>query len=216
VIGIVASRLVDIYHRPAVVVALNETLSQGSARSVAGFDLYEAIKACSEGLISFGGHAAAAGLRLPGRQFATFARQFDDHCRATLTAEQRQRVLAIDAEVPLGVLTLRVVEEIESLEPYGSGNPRPLLAANHVRVVGEPRLVGERKNHVQLRLVQGNLSLKAIAWNMADRCKSLKADSLCSIAFHPAVNEWNNRREVQLEIRDLILEGPGEVESPTP
>jgi single-stranded-DNA-specific exonuclease len=210
VIGIVASRLVDIYHRPAIVVALNETISQGSARSVPGFNLYEAIKACSEGLTGFGGHAAAAGLRLPGSRFADFAKRFDDHCRATLTAEQRQRVLAIDAEVPLGMLTLRVVEEIESLEPYGIGNPRPLLVANHVRVVGEPRLVGQRKNHVQLRLGQEKLSLKAIAWNMADRCKSVKADSVCSIAFHPSVNEWNNRREVQLEIRDLVLEAPAE------
>jgi len=207
VIGIVASRIVDVYHRPAIVVALNDELSQGSGRSVAGFNLYDAIKACSEGLTGFGGHAAAAGLRLPGANFAAFAERFDLHCREALTPEQRQRVITIDAEVPLGMLSLRVVEEIESLEPYGIGNPRPILVANHVRVVGEPRIVGERKNHVQLRLGQGDLTVKAIAWNMADRSKGLVADAVCSVAFQPSINEWNGRREVQLEIRDFQVEG---------
>ena len=104
------------------------------------------------------------------------------------------------------MLTTRVVEEIESLEPYGIGNPRPVLAASRVRVVGEPRIVGERKNHVQLRVCQGDVTLKAIAWNMADRCKSLTDGTCCALAFHPSINEWNNRREVQLEIRDIQVE----------
>ncbi|MFO0910335.1 MAG: single-stranded-DNA-specific exonuclease RecJ [Isosphaeraceae bacterium] len=203
VIGIVASRLVDTYHRPAVVVALGEEHSQGSARSVAGFNLYEAIRACSSGLTGFGGHAAAAGLKMPAAHFATFAEQFDHHCRNSLTSEQRQRTLTIDAEIPLGILSTRLVEEIESLEPYGIGNPRPILAASQLRVVGEPRVVGERKNHVQFRVSQGNATFKAIAWNMADRCKGLGNETTCSLAFHPAINEWNNRREVQLEVRDI-------------
>ena len=207
VIGIVASRIVDVYHRPAVVVALDDTLSQGSARSVPGFDLYAAISACSEGLIGFGGHKAAAGLRLPGAAFPAFAERFNEHCRVELTAEQRQKMITIDAEVPLGMLSLRTVEEIDSLEPYGIGNPRPLLVANHVRIVGEPRIVGDRKNHVQLRVAQGDLTLKAIAWNMADRCKSLTASSLIALAFHPSINEWNGRREVQLEVKDFQVEG---------
>ncbi|MGE3822201.1 MAG: single-stranded-DNA-specific exonuclease RecJ, partial [Isosphaeraceae bacterium] len=95
VIGIVASRLVETYHRPAVVVALHETLSQGSARSVSGFNLYEAIRACSEGLIGFGGHAAAAGLKMPGAHFPEFAARFVEHCRAALTQEQRQKALNV-------------------------------------------------------------------------------------------------------------------------
>ncbi|MFO0953570.1 MAG: DHHA1 domain-containing protein [Isosphaeraceae bacterium] len=84
-IGIVAGRLADTFHRPSVVVALDPNLSQGSARSVAGFDLYEALKACSTGLTGFGGHKAAAGLRLPAAFFPTFAERFDHHCRAALT-----------------------------------------------------------------------------------------------------------------------------------
>lgn len=207
VVGIVASRLVETYHRPAVVVALNEALSQGSARSVNGFDLYEAIKACSAGLLGFGGHAAAAGVKMTGGYFPEFASRFDEHCRAMLTAEQRQKALKIDAEVPLGVLTTRVVEEIESLEPYGMGNPRPILVANNVKVVADPRVVGDKKVHVQLRFGQGDMVVKAVGWNMAERCRILGPGSQCSIAFHVSINEWNGRREVQLELKDFKLPG---------
>ena len=206
VIGIVASRLVDFYHRPTVVVAFGDEFAQGSARSVPGFNLYEAIRDCSEGLIAYGGHAAAAGLKLTESHFPTFAQRFDERCRTTLTAEQLQKALIIDAEVMLSMLTLPVLEEIGKLEPHGIGNPRPLLLASQVRVVGEPRLVGEQKNHVQLRLVQGNTQLKAIAWNMAEKAKELKPNMSCSIVFHPSINEWNGRRDVQLELRDLVVE----------
>jgi single-stranded-DNA-specific exonuclease len=207
VIGIVASRLVDSYHRPAVVVALGDGQAQGSARSVAGYNLYDAIKACSEGLTAFGGHSAAAGLKLPGAHFPAFAERFDHHCRATLTAEQRQKVLDVDAEVRLGMLSLKVVEEVEGLEPYGIGNPRPIMTASGVRILGEPRVVGDRKNHVQIRVAQGEAVVKAVAWNMAERFQGVAADSVVSIAFHPSVNEWNGRREVQLELKDFQTGG---------
>ncbi len=207
VIGIVASRLVEAYHRPAVVVALDERLSQGSARSISGFNLFEALKACSEGLTAFGGHSAAAGLRLPGAHFAAFAERFDYHCRATLTAEQKERTLHIDAEVMLGTLSLKVVEEIERLEPFGISNPRPVLMASQVRVLGAPRVVGARKNHLQLKLAQGEVVLKGIAWNLADRLKTLAADTMLAVAFYPSINEWNGRREVQLEVKDVQLDG---------
>src|SRR5262249_27693377 len=103
VIGIVASRLAETYHRPAIRIALNDGQGQGSGRSIAGFNLYEALRACADGLTSFGGHAAAAGLKLPHDQFAAFAERFDQHCRGALTVEQKERVTHIDAEVMLGM-----------------------------------------------------------------------------------------------------------------
>ena len=103
----------------------------------------------------------------------------------------------------MGTLNVKIVDELDLLEPYGIGNPRPVLAANQVRVVGEPRAVGERKNHLQIRFSQGDVVVKAIAWNMAERLKKLRPDDVCSIAFIPSINEWNGRREVQLEIKDL-------------
>ena len=206
VIGIVASRLVDYYQRPTVIVAFGDEFAQGSARSVTGFNLYEAIRDCSEGLIGFGGHAAAAGLKLTESHFPTFAQRFEERCRTALTAEHLQKVLVIDAEVPLGVLSVPVVNEIQQLEPHGMGNPRPLLLASQVRIMGEPRIVGELKNHLQLRMVQGNSQIKAIGWNMAEKARELTANTSCSIVFHPSINEWNGRRDVQLELKDLVVD----------
>ncbi len=209
VIGVVAGRLAETYRRPAIIVTLGDQIAQGSARSIPGFDLYEAIKACSDGLIAFGGHPAAAGLKLSPEHFTAFACRFEEHCRQTLASDQLQSTLTIDAEVHLGVLTPGVVAEIEQLEPYGIGNPRPLLLASDVEVVADPRPVGERKNHLQIRLRQGHVVSKAIAWNMAERGKALVAGARGSFVFFPSINEWNNRRDVQLEIKDFALEGNG-------
>jgi single-stranded-DNA-specific exonuclease len=206
VIGIVASRLVDTYHRPAIVVALGDVHGQGSARSIAGFNLHEAISACSGLLTGFGGHAMAAGLKVPREHFAAFAEAFDLHCRGVLSPEQLQKSVLIDAEVMLGDLTLKVLESIEALEPHGIGNPKPLLVANSVKVVGEAKVVGPKQNHLQVRFCQGNTTHKAIAWNMADRGKVLTPGRLCSIVFTPSINEWQSRREVQLELKDFVLE----------
>ena len=123
-----------------------------------------------------------------------------------MTAEHLQKVLVIDAEVPLGVLSVPVVNEIQQLEPHGMGNPRPLLLASQVRIMGEPRIVGEFKNHLQLRMVQGNSQIKAIGWNMAEKARELTANTSCSIVFHPSISEWNGRRDVQLELRDLVVD----------
>jgi single-stranded-DNA-specific exonuclease len=206
VIGIVAGRLAEAFHRPTVIIALGDEVSQGSARSIPGFDLYEALKDCSEGLIAYGGHAAAAGLKLSADQLPAFARRFEERCRSALSGEQLERTLLIDAEIPLGVLTRAVVDEIEKLEPHGISNPRPLLLANGLEVAGEPRAVGEKKNHLQIRLKQGDQVVKAIAWNLAERGQGIRAGSRLSAVFSPSINEWNNRREVQLEIKDFILE----------
>ncbi|MDG3003040.1 single-stranded-DNA-specific exonuclease RecJ [Paludisphaera mucosa] len=207
VIGIVASRLVEIYHRPTILVAFGEEFAQGSARSVPGFNIYEAIQDCAEGLIGFGGHSAAAGVRMAEAHFPTFAERFDSRCRTLLTPELRERVLTIDAEVPLSMINLNVVQELERLEPHGMGNPRPLFLASQARIVGEPRAVGETKKHLQFKIGQGASVFKAIAWNLADKGKDLAHDVECSVVFHPCVDEWNGYRRVQLEIKDFVVSG---------
>lgn len=211
VIGIVASRLVEIYHRPTVLVAFGEEFAQGSARSIPGFDLYEAIRDSSDGLIGFGGHQAAAGVRMTEAHFPHFAELFNQRCHAGLTPELRQRELSIDAEVSLQMLTLKAVEQLERLEPHGMGNPRPLFLANGVKVVGDPRPVGERKNHLQLRFGHGSTIVQAIGWNLAEKTGGLSRGAVCDVVFHPSINEWNGYRRVQLEIRDLA---PGSDASP--
>ena len=209
VIGIVAARLAETYHRPAIVVALGTEIGQGSARSVVGFNLYEALFACSHGLKSFGGHKAAAGLKIDSSTFAEFAEKFDQHCRIALTPELRQKHLDIDAEVPLGTLTLSTVEKIDQLEPYGIGNPQPLLLAERLTVVGEAKTMGDAKNHLSFRVGQGDTTLRAVAWNMANRAAELRPGASCAVLFRPSINEWNGRRNVQLEVKDFRMNQEG-------
>jgi single-stranded-DNA-specific exonuclease len=203
VIGIVAGRLAEIYHRPTIIVALGAEHGQGSARSIPGFNVVDAIRECSDGLTAFGGHAAAAGLKLPVSAFASFAERFDAHCRGALTEDQLRKELVIDAEVHIASLSIAVVECLEHLEPYGVGNPRPLLSAEGLRVLGQPKVVGEKKNHLQIRLSQGECSIKAVGWNMASKAKDLEPGTEVAAAFGVSINEWNGRRDVQLEIRDI-------------
>jgi single-stranded-DNA-specific exonuclease len=208
VIGIVAARLAERYHRPAVVITLGDDVAQGSARSIPGFDLYEALKDCSDLLVAYGGHAAAAGLKLLPDQLPAFTRRFEERCRSSLSPEQLERSLVIDAEIPLDVLSIPVVAEIEKLEPHGISNPRPLFLSSNLEVVGEPRLVGEKKDHLQLRFRQGSAVFKAIAWNQGEKMSAIKSGCRCSAVFTPSINEWHDRRDVQLEIKDLIVDHP--------
>jgi single-stranded-DNA-specific exonuclease len=135
--------------------------------------------------------------------FPRFAERFEERCRTTLAPELREKVLHVDAEVPLPMLSLSVVEDLEKLEPHGMGNPRPLFLASRVRVVGEPRAVGDSKKHLQLKLGQGGSVFKAIGWNLAEKGKGLAHDVSCSVVFHVNVDEWNGLRRVQLEIKDF-------------
>jgi single-stranded-DNA-specific exonuclease len=203
VIGIVAGRLSDIYHRPTIIVALGDDVGQGSARSIPGFNLVEAIRECSEGLTGFGGHAAAAGLRLPVSAFASFAERFDAHCRSVLTAEHLRKELLIDAEVHIASLSTEVVESLDTLEPYGLGNPRPLLSAENLRVLGQPKIMGEKQNHLSVRFSQGESAVRAVGWNLAAKAKDLLPGTDCAAVFTVSINEYNGRRDVQLEIKDI-------------
>lgn len=215
VVGIVAGRIAEIYHRPTIILAVGEQLAQGSARSIPGFHLVEAIRASGAGLlVGFGGHAAAAGLKMLPVNLPAFTERFNEHCRSALTTEQLRKDLWIDAEVRLGELSLKVVQEIELLEPFGMGNPRPVLMADRVRTVGDPRVVGDGQSHVQLKFNQGSATLKAIGFRMASRLRSVPPGTLCSVAFHPSINEWNGRREVQLELKDVQVH-EGAEDAPT-
>ncbi len=206
VIGIVASRLVEIYHRPTIVVTFGEELAQGSGRSISGFNLYEALQACADDLVTFGGHAAAAGVRLRPDRFAAFAERFEAHCRSVLTPDRLMRSLTIDAEVRLDALTRRALDEIARLEPHGAGNPKPLLVANDCEVVGSPRTVGSDQAHLKFRVRQGNAVVGAIAFGMAERLKRLQSGSFCSLAFHPKWNDHFNHGAVELEICDVVFD----------
>ncbi|MCH7632757.1 MAG: single-stranded-DNA-specific exonuclease RecJ, partial [Planctomycetes bacterium] len=148
VIGIVASRLVERYQRPTVLIALSNGEGQGSARSIEHFNLADALCVCGEHLISYGGHAMAAGLRIDAARVDAFTEAFVAHANQTLTGEDLIPKLRLDAEVTLDALTIPTTEAIVGLGPFGLGNPKPTLSTAWVELAAEPRCVGSNGEHL--------------------------------------------------------------------
>ena len=197
VIGIVASRLVERYHRPTILIALTEDgHGRGSGRSIPGFHLLDALNVCSRHLERFGGHRYAAGIGLHAEALAEFADSFEAEAARILTADDLVATLEIDAEVQPADITTELALQLKRLEPFGAGNPEPLLMLRGMTVV-ERRVVGE--GHLRLRLTRENRSFTAIAFRMADR----QIPGQIDIAFFPELNEWQGRTSVQLRIKEL-------------
>jgi single-stranded-DNA-specific exonuclease len=206
VIGIVAGRLAEVYSRPVLLIALRESgeLGQGSGRSVPGFHLHEALEACADGLVSHGGHAAAAGFKIPASMVDEFRDRFCAYASKAFQSGPEAARLEIDTELPLAALTPGLVEAVGHLEPYGAGNPRPRLLAGPVKIVGTPRRVGKGERHLQFQVRQQETTLRTIGFNFGDRADELmSAGGECCIVFTPSFNEWQGWRSVQLEIVDF-------------
>jgi single-stranded-DNA-specific exonuclease len=204
VIGIVAGRLADLYGRPVLVIAEAGLVAVGSGRSVPGFALHEALKACSDLLVGHGGHAAAAGFRIVPDRIAAFRDRFVDYTASRFPDGPAQPRLALDAELPLSALTPGLLAQIERLEPFGAQNARPKFLAADLQVTGEPRKVGGGERHLSFRVRQGATAMRAIAFGLAERANELLADQgRCCIAFTPRLNEWNGQRTVEMDVLDF-------------
>ncbi len=197
VIGIVASRVVDLYHRPTILIALQDGIGRGSGRSIPGFHLLDALKACSGELLKFGGHRYAAGLSLEETALEAFAAQFEAVADQLLTPEELLPQLRIDAFLSPGEIDLEMTEMLGSLEPYGMGNPTPVFAVRGARIV-ERRILKER--HLKLKLEMGGQYHEAIGFNMADIGTF---DGVVDLAFSLDINSWNGKKNVQLKLRDI-------------
>jgi single-stranded-DNA-specific exonuclease len=216
VIGIVAGRLVELYGRPALVMTLpgpeaateRARLGLGSARSIPGLPMHEALAACGDLLVSHGGHHAAAGFKLKPENLDAFRARFCEYVTGHFPEGPRGPGLVLDAETPLNVLTMGLVKDLDQLEPYGAHNRKPLFLAGGLQVTGEPRKVGVGERHLSFRVRQGSTVLKAIGWNMADRMAELMSGGgACSLAFTPKINEWQGRRSIDLEVTDFQAGG---------
>ena len=196
-IGIVASRLVERYHRPVILIVLAEDGSaKGSGRSIPGFHLLEAISGCAGQLIRFGGHRYAAGIGLASNNVPNFAGAFEAEALRILGDAELVPRLEIDIEVQPEDVTRELALELKRLEPFGAGNPEPLFIMRGLTVT-ERRVVGE--GHLRLRLSRGNRSFSAIAFRMAERDTAGAID----IAFILEMNEWNGSSSLQLRVKDL-------------
>jgi single-stranded-DNA-specific exonuclease len=198
VVGIVASRLVERFYRPTILIALDEEdgTGKGSGRSIAGFHLLDAITVCSGFLEGFGGHRYAAGVSLHADNLAAFSRAFEGEASLRLTDNDLVPRLDIDAEVSPEDVTVELVQELKRLEPFGAGNPEPVLLLRGM-TVQERRVVGE--GHLRLRLTRDGRSFNAIAFRMAAR----ETQGMVDVAFYPEMNEWNGSSTLQLKVKDL-------------
>lgn len=205
VIGIVASRLVDRYHRPAVMVSLDNGHGQGSGRSIAGFHLSKALEACSEHLDGYGGHEMAAGLTLQTARFEDFRQHFCRHASSLLNADDLVPELRLDAVAELNQLTDALVSDLKRLGPFGHGNPRPLLCCRGLEVVAPPRRVGASGDHLQIMVRQdgAGYGIKCIAFGYGPLFDRLTPGTVIDLAVEASINEYNGRRSVELEVKDV-------------
>jgi len=205
VIGIVASRLVEEFYRPAVLIAASgeEGMARGSGRSIPGFHLAEALESAKEHLTSFGGHAAAAGLSLPLEGLPAFREAFEASARRLLKEEQLVPSLELEDAVGLQEVSRSLCEELEQLEPCGAGNSAPLLGVMGVQVAGEVRLTRDEK-HVQLYVRQGNTVRRAVGFGMGSHynalCDLAKTGPV-DLAFRPCLGHFRGETEVELHLQ---------------
>jgi single-stranded-DNA-specific exonuclease len=215
VVGIVANRLVDHYGKPALVIAMPENndkdaIATGSGRSIPGFELHTALRACDELLAGHGGHAAAAGFKILPANIPAFRDQFNAQVARQYPGGTPAPRIVLDAEVPLSALTFGLLKDLDKLEPYGAGNPKPKflasgLKAEFARLIG----TGEVQKHMDFRVRQGETAIRCVAWNMADRLEELmSAGGDCCLAFTPKINEWKGNKKLELQVVDLK---PGKV-----
>jgi len=200
VIGIVAGRLSEKYHRPVVLIAgdpLGVKPGIGSVRSVPGFNVHDALAGCSHLLESHGGHAAAAGLRIKASNVAAFREAFCQVAETWLAGSNQEPELQVDGEASLQMLTRQTVEQIESLAPFGHGNLRPVLCANEVRLLGPPKRMGATGRHLSMMFDQHGVKMRAVAFGGGDWEQELtRIDGPISIAFRPVINNWRGRVSV--------------------
>jgi single-stranded-DNA-specific exonuclease len=217
VLGIVAARLVERYYRPTVLLTIeSDGLAKGSARSIAGLNICDALRRCQGHLMRFGGHSAAAGLTLRAENLPALRRELSSAVLEMLGPEDFQPKLTIDAAVEWEELSLRLAGELECLAPFGPANPEPTLLLRGVAPIG-PRIVGT--NHLKFRIKKGTGSpgagkgdwLDVIGFRMGDRMTIMDVGAELDLAFTPERNSWQGRENIQLRLKDVRVSQRGTI-----
>ena len=204
VVGIVASRLTELYFRPTVVLTMSNGLATGSARSVAGFDIYDAIKSCRDLLENFGGHTYAAGLSMKAGNIPEFKRRFQQYVDEHIQPEQTQAMLDIEEVVDFKDITKKFHADLKKLAPHGPDNPKPLFCTRNVYDYGTSKVVGRNQEHIKLELVDSKSSnvMNGIAFGQSDAVRYIKSKRSFDIVYTIEENAYK-RGEPQLQIEDI-------------
>ncbi len=207
VIGIVASRLTEIYFRPTIVLTMSDGMATGSARSVAGFDIYDAIKSCRDLLENFGGHTYAAGLSLKSENIKEFIRRFQKYVNEHIMPEQTQPMLDIEEVIDFKDITKKMQADLKKFAPHGPCNPKPLFCTRNVYDYGTSKVVGRHQEHIKLELVDSRSSnvMNGIAFGQSSAARYIKSKRSFDIVYTIEENAYK-RGEVQLQIEDIMPE----------
>jgi len=206
VIGIVASRLIETYYRPTVILTESNGFATGSARSVQGYDLYQAIEACSDLLESFGGHMYAAGLTLKKENIRPLMERFEQYVNGTITEEQLVPRIFIDTELSFSEINEEFFRTMSQFQPFGPENMSPVFVSRNVFDTGSGRMVGSSGEHLKLDLCQestGQKSFSAIAFSQANHFEYIKGGNPFDICYSLEMNEFRGNRNLQLNVRDI-------------
>jgi single-stranded-DNA-specific exonuclease len=209
VIGIVASRIVDKFYRPTIMInagAVENGIAQGSARSIHGFCLLSAIEACSQHLISFGGHKMAAGVTIEIEKIDLFTENFEAYAKQNLNDNDLAAKLHIDAVAPLAEFRTETVSELQMLGPFGQGNPKPVFATKGVRLASPPRRVGSGREHLQLAITDNTNTVRCIGFRFGKLEKKLLENEFFNVAYQPQLNTYNGNTNVEFVLNDIQFE----------
>jgi single-stranded-DNA-specific exonuclease len=209
VIGIVASRIVDKFYRPAIIInaaASENGIVQGSGRSIPGFCLLSAIKACSQHLVSFGGHKMATGITIEAERIDRFAVEFEAYAKQNLNENDVVAKLHIDAVAQLDKFRKETVSELQLLGPFGQGNPEPIFATKGVRLAHPPRRVGSGREHLQLVITDNTAAVRCIGFRFGKLEKKLLENEFFNIAYQPQINTYNGNSNVEFVLTDIQFE----------
>ena len=203
VVGIVASKIKEEFNRPTIIIALENGSGKGSARSVAGFDLYEALTACKTHLDDYGGHPMAAGLTLSNKKLEDFKKAFINFANERLTEENLQATLTLDSEIALQDITPRFMEFLDKLSPYGPGNMRPKFVIRNAEIAGAPKVIGKTGEHIRFKIRQGLKSYPAVGFGLSNKYEMLITGQPVDIACVVETNEWQGNTSIQMNVRDI-------------
>lgn len=204
IIGLAASRLVEQFGRPAVVIAKGEKISKGSARSVAGVNITQILRQMEELLLSIGGHELAAGFSIENSQLENFSSKLEEISTPIMGKISKDKKIAIDMALNFENINWELAQELEKFEPTGNGNPKPLFMIKDVEVI-DKKLMGSEKQHLKLKVKNGNKTLDAVGFRMAENFE--KIEKKLSLAYNVEINSWNGVESLQLKIKDIHIGG---------
>ena len=203
VLGIVASKLAERFYRPAIVISLSEDLCKGSARSIKNFHLFDALRDSREFLDSFGGHSHAAGLLITKDSIDDFRRNINRLAHERLTLEDLLPSLDIDMELNLSDLDEQIIAELESLEPFGTGNPEPLFLTRNLKLKAEPQIL--RRETIKFWVTDQNITYQAIGFGMSNLKENFKLADSFDLVYTPRIDSWQNETGILLEVKDIFF-----------